>query len=103
MSNCFINTSSDSDATTFLGSPFQYLTILSVKDLPDVQPEPPLEHLEAISSCPASGCLGEVTDAHLATASFPVVVNSGKISPELPFTQAKQPQLPQPLLIGQTL
>ncbi|KAK4832249.1 hypothetical protein QYF61_021601 [Mycteria americana] len=44
--------------------------------------KPPLAQLEAISSHPITCYLGEETDPHLATTSF----------------QAKQPQLPQPLL-----
>ncbi|KAK4820460.1 hypothetical protein QYF61_027037 [Mycteria americana] len=47
----------------------------------------------------AAGYLGEETNTHLSTASFQVVVESNKVSPEPPFLQAKQPQFPQPLLI----
>ncbi|KAJ7402496.1 hypothetical protein BTVI_85910 [Pitangus sulphuratus] len=36
---------------------------------PDVQPEPPLAQLEAISSCPVAGYL-EVVDPHLVKPSF---------------------------------
>ncbi|KAK4831047.1 hypothetical protein QYF61_014979 [Mycteria americana] len=43
--------------------------------------------------------LGEETDPHLSTTSFQVVVESDKVSPQPPFLQAKQSQLPQPLLI----
>ncbi|KAK4817687.1 hypothetical protein QYF61_025779 [Mycteria americana] len=50
---------------------------------PNIQSKPPLVQLEAISSCPITCYLGEETDPHLSTASF----------------QAKQPQVPQPLLI----
>ncbi|KAK4830581.1 hypothetical protein QYF61_011759 [Mycteria americana] len=50
---------------------------------PNIQSKPPLAQLEAISSCPITCYLGEETDPHLATTSF----------------QAKQSQLPQPLLI----
>ncbi|KAK4822050.1 hypothetical protein QYF61_008859 [Mycteria americana] len=50
---------------------------------PNIQSKPPLVQLEAISSCPITCYLGEETDPHLSTTSF----------------QAKQPQLPQPLLI----
>ncbi|KAK4826255.1 hypothetical protein QYF61_006702 [Mycteria americana] len=50
---------------------------------PNIQSNPPLAQLEAISSCPITCYLGEETDPHLATTSF----------------QAKQPQFPQPLLI----
>ncbi|KAK4829526.1 hypothetical protein QYF61_005165 [Mycteria americana] len=50
---------------------------------PNTQSKPPLAQLEAISSCPITCYLGEETDPHLSTTSF----------------QAKQSQLPQPLLI----
>ncbi|KAK4811045.1 hypothetical protein QYF61_015749 [Mycteria americana] len=51
---------------------------------PNIQSKPPLAQLEAISSRPITCYLGEETDPHLSTTSF----------------QAKQPQFPQPLLIG---
>ncbi|KAK4833055.1 hypothetical protein QYF61_027717 [Mycteria americana] len=66
---------------------------------PNIQSKPPLAQLEAISSCPITCYLGEETDPHLSTTSFQGVVESDKVSPEPPFLQAKQPQLPQPLLI----
>ncbi|KAK4826939.1 hypothetical protein QYF61_012788 [Mycteria americana] len=50
---------------------------------PNTQSKPLLMQLEAISSHPIACYLGEETDPHLTTTSF----------------QAKQPQLPQPLLI----
>ncbi|KAK4821205.1 hypothetical protein QYF61_015773 [Mycteria americana] len=55
----------------------------SEEKFPNIQSKPPLVQLEAISSCPITCYLGEETDPHLSTTSF----------------QAKQPQLPQPLLI----
>ncbi|KAK4815655.1 hypothetical protein QYF61_005217 [Mycteria americana] len=66
---------------------------------PNIQSKPPLAQLEAISSRPITCYLGEETDPHLSTASFQVVVESDKVSPQPPFLQAKQPQVPQPLLI----
>ncbi|KAK4807037.1 hypothetical protein QYF61_018378 [Mycteria americana] len=51
---------------------------------PNIQSKPPLAQLEAISSHPITCYLGEETDSHLSTTSF----------------QAKQSQLPQPILIG---
>ncbi|KAK4826190.1 hypothetical protein QYF61_006134, partial [Mycteria americana] len=68
------------------------------KIFPNTQPKPPLVQLEAISSRPISCHLGEETDPHLTTASFQVVVESNKVSPQPPLLQAKQPQFPQPLL-----
>ncbi|KAK4821380.1 hypothetical protein QYF61_018918 [Mycteria americana] len=73
---------------------------------PNIQSKPPLEQLEAISSRPMACYLGEETDPHLSTTSFQVVVESNKVSPQPPFLQAKQPQVPQPLpirLVLQTL
>ncbi|KAK4828298.1 hypothetical protein QYF61_024963, partial [Mycteria americana] len=86
-----LNTSRDGDSTTSLGSLFQCLITLSSK--------PPLAQLEAISSCPITCYLGEETDPHLSTTSFQVVEESDEVSPQPPFLQAKQSQLPQPLLI----
>ncbi|KAJ7396609.1 hypothetical protein BTVI_143666 [Pitangus sulphuratus] len=39
---------------------------------PEVQPEPPLVQLEAISSCPVASFLEEKADLNLATTSFQV-------------------------------
>lgn len=39
-------------------------------------------------------CLGKQTDSYLTTTSFRVVAESTKVSPELPFLQAKQLQFP---------
>ncbi|KAK4825495.1 hypothetical protein QYF61_027650 [Mycteria americana] len=71
----------------------------SEESFPNTQCKPPLVQLEAISSCPMACYLGEETDPHLTTTSFQVVVESSKVSPQPPLLQAKQPQLPQPLLI----
>ncbi|KAK4812342.1 hypothetical protein QYF61_017119 [Mycteria americana] len=66
---------------------------------PNIQSKPPLAQLEAISSRPVTCYLGEETDPHLSTTSFQVVEESDEVSPQLPFLQAKQSQVPQPLLI----
>ncbi|KAK4820816.1 hypothetical protein QYF61_007210 [Mycteria americana] len=71
----------------------------SEEKFPNIQSKPPLAQLEAISSHPITCYLGEETDPHLSTTSFQVVVESNKVSPESPSLQAKQSQLPQPLLI----
>ncbi|KAK4831073.1 hypothetical protein QYF61_015271 [Mycteria americana] len=95
-----LNTSRDGDSTTSLGSLFQCLiTLFSEVKFPNIQSKPPLAQLEAISSRPITCYLGAETDPHLATTSFQAVVESHKVSPEPPFLQAKQSQLPQPLLI----
>ncbi|KAK4817239.1 hypothetical protein QYF61_005261 [Mycteria americana] len=70
---------------------------------PNIQSKPPLAQLEAISSCPITCYLGEETDPHLSTTSFQAVVESDKVSPQPPFLQAEQPQLPQPLPISLVL
>ncbi|KAK4822228.1 hypothetical protein QYF61_011869, partial [Mycteria americana] len=68
----------------FLGQPVPILdNPFSEEKFPNIQSKPPLAQLEAISSCPITCYLGEETDPHLSTTSF----------------QAKQSQLPQPLLI----
>ncbi|KAK4826677.1 hypothetical protein QYF61_010686 [Mycteria americana] len=68
----------------FPGQPLPMLdNPLSEEKFPNIQSKPPLAQLEAISSCPITCYLGEETDPHLSTTSF----------------QAKQSQLPQPLLI----
>ncbi|KAK4821003.1 hypothetical protein QYF61_010734 [Mycteria americana] len=72
---------------------------LGEEKFPNIQSKPPLAQLEAISSCPITFYLGEETDPHLSTTSFQVVEESNKVSPQPPFLQAKQSQLPQPLLI----
>ncbi|KAK4820689.1 hypothetical protein QYF61_003609 [Mycteria americana] len=66
---------------------------------PNIQSKPPLAQLEAISSRPITCYLGEETNPHLSTTSFQAVEESDKVSPQPPFLQAKQSQLPQPLLI----
>ncbi|KAK4818350.1 hypothetical protein QYF61_011447 [Mycteria americana] len=72
---------------------------LGEEKFPNIQSKPPLAQLEAISSCPITCYLGEETDPHPSTTSFQVVVESDEVSPQPPFLQAKQSQLPQPLLI----
>ena len=62
---------------------------------PNVQPEPPLMQLEAIS-CYSSTCyLGEETNVHLTTSFFQVAVESDKVSPQPPLLQTKVSQFPQ--------
>ncbi|KAK4811265.1 hypothetical protein QYF61_022162 [Mycteria americana] len=68
----------------FPGQPVPMLdNPFSEEKFPNIPSKPPLVQLEAISSCPITSYLGEETDPHLSTTSF----------------QAKQSQLPQPLLI----
>ncbi|KAK4818986.1 hypothetical protein QYF61_022653 [Mycteria americana] len=84
----------------FPGQPVPMLhNPFSEEKFPNIQSKPPLAQLEAISFCPITCYLGEETDPHLSTTSFQVVVESDKVSPQPPFLQAKQSQLPQPLLI----
>jgi len=49
--------------------------------------------LEAIVSHPVASYLGE-DNTRLTTPSFQVVLESGKVSPEPPLLQTKQPQSP---------
>ncbi|KAK4808595.1 hypothetical protein QYF61_009898 [Mycteria americana] len=84
----------------FPGQPVPMLdNPFSEEKFPNIQTKPPLAQLETISSCPITCYLGEGTDPHLSTTSFQVAVESNKVSPQPPFLQAKQSQLPQPLLI----
>ena len=69
---------------------------------PNIQSKPPLVQLEAISSHSIT-YLGKDTDPHLATIPFQAVVESGKVSPQPLFLQAKQPQFAQLFLIGLAL
>ncbi|RMC00653.1 hypothetical protein DUI87_23270 [Hirundo rustica rustica] len=50
----------------------------------NVQPKLALAQLEMMFSCPVTGCLGEEANSHLATTSFQVVVESGKVSSKPP-------------------
>ncbi|KAK4828375.1 hypothetical protein QYF61_026113 [Mycteria americana] len=84
----------------FPGQPVPVLdNPFSEEKFPNIQSKPPLAQFEAISSCPITCYLGEETNPHLSTTSFQVAVESDKVSPQPPFLQAKQSQLPQPLLI----
>ncbi|KAK4827485.1 hypothetical protein QYF61_018785 [Mycteria americana] len=84
----------------FPGQPVPMLdNPLGEEKFPNIQSKPPPPQLEAISSCPMACYLGEETDPHLSTTSFQAVVESDEVSPQPPFLQAKQSQLPQPLLI----
>ncbi|KAK4823264.1 hypothetical protein QYF61_000231 [Mycteria americana] len=88
----------------FPGQPVPMLeNPFSEEKFPNTQSKPPLVQLETISSCPITCYLGEETDPHLSTTSFQVVVEGDKVSPQPPFLQAKQPQLPQLLLIRPVL
>ena len=69
----------------------------------NIQSKHPLAQLEAISFHPITCYLGEETNTHLATTSFQVAVESDKVSPQPPFLQAEQSQLPQLLLTGLVL
>ena len=53
----------------------------------NMQPEPPLVHLEAIPSYPITSYAEEEADPHLTTTFFQVVVEGNKVSPEPPLLQ----------------
>ncbi|KAK4819628.1 hypothetical protein QYF61_008848 [Mycteria americana] len=82
-----LNTSRDGDSTTSLGSLFQCLITLSVKKN------------FLISSLNLPWCNLRPFPLVLSL----VVVESNKVSPQPPFLQTKQPQLPQPLPISLVL
>ena len=67
---------------------------------PNIQPEPSPMQLEAIPSHPIASHVEKETNLHFATTSFQVVVESNKVSPELPLLQTKQSQFPQSLLLS---
>ncbi|KAK4809817.1 LOW QUALITY PROTEIN: hypothetical protein QYF61_014285 [Mycteria americana] len=69
---------------------------LGEEKFPNIQSKPPLAQLEAISSRPITCDLGEETDP---TSLQPPFRPFDEVSPQPPFLQAKQSQLPQPLLI----
>ena len=52
---------------------------------PNIQSKPPLMQREAVSSHSITSNLGEETNTHLSTASFQVVVENDKVSPQLPL------------------
>ncbi|KAK4808458.1 hypothetical protein QYF61_005523 [Mycteria americana] len=68
----------------------------SEEKFPNTQSKPPLAQLEAVSS-------RRRDRPHLSTASFQAVVESDEVSPQPPFLQAEQPQVPQPLPISLVL
>lgn len=62
----------------------------------NIHSKPPLVQLGTISCHP----LKEKRHPQLATPSLQVVRGSDRASPEPPLLQYKQPQLPEPLLLG---
>jgi len=70
---------------------------------PNIQSKPPLTQLEAIASRPVTCYLGKEANLHVSTASFRVVIESDKVSPQSLFLQAKQCHFPQPILVGLVL
>jgi len=54
---------------------------VSTEIFPNIQSEPPLVQLEAISSRPVASYLGEETNTHLTTPSCQVVVASNEVPP----------------------
>ena len=88
MSTHLLNTSTDGDSTTSLGSLFQHVITLSVKKFFLISN---LNKPLTVSSCPVTCYLGKETNTHLATTSFHIVVESNKVSPQPSFLQTKQP------------
>jgi len=66
-------------------------------------PESPLAQLEAVSSSPITGYMGEKAVSHLTTTSLQVATESDKVTPEPPLLQTEQSQLPQLLFISLVL
>ena len=80
-----LSTSRDGDSATFLGSPFQHLTI-HWEFFPCTQPEHPLVQLETIPDSPIASYAEEDINTHHTITSFQVVVESNKVSPEHPHS-----------------
>jgi len=59
--------------------------------------------LEAIPPSPVASYVVEEADPCLTTTSLQAVIESNKVSPEPPFLQTEQSQLPQLLLIRPVL
>lgn len=94
----FLRKSRKSYSTTFLDSPYQCMTSLSM--LLNIQLEPPLGQLEAISSHHITCHLREKIITLTTAALFQVVTESNELSPQPPFCSPEQkPQFPQWLLI----
>jgi len=71
---------------------------------PNIQSNPPLKQVEAISSHLITCYLGKETNTDLCPTSFQLVVESNKVTPlSLHFLQTEQPQFPQLLLTGLVL
>jgi len=56
---------------------------------PNVQPESPLEQLEAISSSPVASYIGEEADSHPTTISLQVDIESDRGHPDPPLLQTE--------------
>ena len=83
-----MNTSRNGDCTTSLGSLRQcFSTLLEKKFFPNIQPEPPLVQLKAITSHPITVNLGEEADSQLTTTSFQGAIENNKVSSEPPPDQ----------------
>ena len=61
----------------------------------NIQPEPPLAQLKAISSSPITSYVAAEASHHLTTVSLQVAVESNKVSLELPLLQTEPSQFPQ--------
>ncbi|KAK4808949.1 LOW QUALITY PROTEIN: hypothetical protein QYF61_013583, partial [Mycteria americana] len=85
----------------FPGQPVPMLdNPFSEEIFPNIQSKPPLPQLEAIASSPITCYLGEETDP---TSLQPPFRPFDEVSPQPPFLQAQQPQVPQPLPISLVL
>ena len=83
--------------TTSLGRMFQYLTTLSEKKFFITSNLNLAWYNSRPSPLVVSLLPGEEADPHLTPASFQVIVESAKVSPEHPLLPTEQSQFPQPL------
>lgn len=96
----FLNTSTDGDSTTSLGSLFHPF---NEETFSNIWPKSLLVKFEAISSFLISCHLEEKANPHLNRTSCQGVVESEKVPMRLLFLQAEHTQIPQPFLIKPVL
>ena len=90
----------DGASTASLGSLFQHLTTLTVKNFPNIQPKSSLLQLKTISPCPdVIHPLKELTPL-LFIGFLWVLEGCNEVTPQPSLLQAEQAQLPQPVLVG---
>jgi len=80
-SKCCLSTARDGDHLS--GQPIPAPDLSLGELFPNIQPESPLEQLEAIPSSPISSYMREEANLHFIASSLQVVGESDKVTPEL--------------------